>query len=217
MMAVKGTPSASRAGFIDQAPTPSVPVAEPKSPPLTLEQANAVPDGMRAGTLLAAQTQVAQLQKYIQKNLHGAFDPVAAGIMVPRAAETKKRTRDKTRIEESEGGDAHLRGLAESARAKQLKKSQEAAAAAARKVARLEKKVELEESAAARLKAYEQCTPTCTCGVEMCPWAGLILCSVCGDIKKGACRKGACVADKAPLMLTMADPAPVLALPAPAQ
>ena len=88
---------------------------------------------------------------------------------------------------------------------------------AARKVARLEKKSALEASAAAEREAYDKCTPSCTCGVEMCPWAGLILCDVCGDIKKGACRKAACVAAKAPLLLTMAVPVPVLALPAPAQ
>ena len=129
-------------GFVDQAP--SVPDAEPKSPPLTLEQANAVPDGMRAGTLVATQALVAQLQKYIGKNLHASFDPVEAGLMVARTAESRKRVRDKTRIEESEGGDAHLRGLAISARAKQLRKSQEAAAVAERKVARLEKKTALE-------------------------------------------------------------------------
>ena len=51
-------------------------------------------------------------------------------------AEAKKRQRDKTRIEESEGGDATLRGLAVKARAKQLEKKQKAAAVAERKEAR---------------------------------------------------------------------------------
>ena len=85
---------------------------------------------------------------------------------------------------------------------------------AARKVARLEKKGALEASAAAQREAYNKCTPSCTCEVEPCPWAGLILCTICGDIKRGTCRKGACVKAKAPLMLTMAAPAPLPALPA---
>ena len=139
--------------------------------------------------------------------MHAPFDPVAAGIMVPKEAEAKKRTRDKTRIEESEGGDATLRGLAVLARAKQDEKKQKADAVVARKEERALKKAELEASAAAQLEAYNKCTPVCTCGLTPCPQAGLVLCTICKDIKKNVCREAACVAAKAPLMLTMAPEA----------
>ena len=90
-------------------------------------------------------------------------------------------------------------------------------AALARKEERAEKKAELEASAAAQLEAYNKCTPTCMCGLTPCPQAGFVLCTVCKDIKRSECRKAKCVAAKAPLMLTMALPAPVLTLPAPGQ
>eukprot|EP00966_Prymnesium_polylepis_P199800 4630627-Prymnesium_polylepis.1 len=56
---------------------------------------------MEAGSLAAALAQVAALQQYIEEKTHAPFDPVAAGVLTARTAEAKKRTRDKTRIEES--------------------------------------------------------------------------------------------------------------------
>lgn len=199
-----------RSSFVDQPAAAAAPLLSP-APKLTFEQACAVPDGMRSGSLAAAQAQVQQLQKYIEENTHGAFDQVAAGIMVPRAAEVKKRTRDKSRIDESEGGDPHLRGLAGKARAKQLEKKQKADAIAERKEEREESKKQLELKMAADLESYGKCKPSCTCGALPCPWAGLLHCPTCGDIKRGKCRKKACEAAGAPLLLTMQP----LALPAP--
>jgi hypothetical protein len=58
-------------GFVDQ---PAVTggaggaaLATPVPPPLTLEQANAVPEGMEAGSLAAALAQVVALQQYIEE------------------------------------------------------------------------------------------------------------------------------------------------------
>ena len=140
------------------------------------------------------------------------FDPVAAGIMVPRSAEVKKRTRDKSRIDESEGGDATLRGLAAKAREKQIAKEQAAAAIQQKKDEREAKRAQLELEAEERRQLYLNCKPKCTCGLDPCPMAGLVLCGTCGDIKKNVCRKAACVAAAAPLALTMA---PEAAQPAP--
>ena len=147
------------------------------------------------------------LKQYIEQNTHAPFDPVAAGVMQPRAALAPKRVRDKSRIEESEGGDAHLRGLAASARSKQTEKEVHVLGVQARKEERVEKKARLESSAAAQLEAFNACQPVCTCGMVPCPWANMHHCPHCGDIKKTVCRKKAC----GPLLLTMVPPA----LPAP--
>eukprot|EP00966_Prymnesium_polylepis_P322130 7378402-Prymnesium_polylepis.1 len=124
--------------------------------------------------------------------------------MVARTAEVKKRTRDKTRIDESEGGDAHLRALAGSARAKQDAKKLKADGIADRKKEAAEKKATLEASAAARLDAFQACQPACTCGVVPCPWDKMLHCLTCGDIKGAVCRKKACLDAQAPLLLTVA-------------
>lgn len=116
------------------------------------------------------------------------FDPVAAGLLEPKVAEVKKRVRDKTRIDESEGGDAFLR-LAGNARSKQVQKEEAAHAVEQRKQARLEKKEAAEAEAKAQREAFDKCTPACQCGVVPCPQASLQLCATCGDIKKHLCRK----------------------------
>ena len=69
---------------------------------------------------------------------------MAAGLLEPKVAEVKKRVRDKTRIDESEGGDAFLRDLAVFARSQQVQKEEAAHAVEQRKQARLEKKEEAE-------------------------------------------------------------------------
>ena len=79
-----------------------------------------------------------------------AADYVAAGILEPKVAEVKKRVRDKSRIEESEGGHDLLRDLAGGARHKQVARAEHTAAVAARKVARPEKRAEEDEAAAAK-------------------------------------------------------------------
>ena len=192
-----------RSPFIDQPAAAAQLQPAPVKPAITYEQANTVPEGMEPGSLAAAQAQVAALQQYIEENTHSPFDPVAAGVMVARTAEAKKRTRDKTRIDESEGGDAHLRNLAESALEKQQAKKLKADGVAARKEERAEKLAQLETSTAARRQSFESCTPNCTCGEEPCPWAKMHLCLECGDIKGTVCRKKACVEKQAPLLLTM--------------
>eukprot|EP00966_Prymnesium_polylepis_P142681 3294203-Prymnesium_polylepis.2 len=171
----------------------------------------AVPDGMRPGSLAAVTAQRDALLEYIKQNTHAPIDYVKEGILVPKATEIKKRSRSKNRIEESEGGDAHLRGLASSARAKLDKKEAEAQAIQECKEEREVKKARLASSAAADREAFSKCTPKCTCGHVPCPWEGLHLCPTCGDIKKSACRKKACMGSDGPLLLTMRP----LALPAP--
>ena len=121
--------------------------------------------------------------------------------MVPKEAEAKKRTRDKTRIEESEGGDATLRGLAVLARAKQDEKKQKADAVVARKEERALKKAELEASAAAAAattallsklqdlqESYIQEQASCVSkfGCPKCEWEGS---TCCDPDKKESKRK----------------------------
>lgn len=172
-----------------------------------------MPDGVRAGSLAAAQAQVEQLKAYIAQNTHAPPDPVALGLLDPKVAEKKKPTRDKTQIEESEGGDAFLRDLAGSARSKQVRREEHAAGVEARKARRIEEKEEAAVEAKALRAAFDLCQPKCKCGLVPCPQEKLKLCLTCGDIKKTVCRKGPCVAALEPLMLTMregaADGAPL--------
>ena len=87
------------------------------------------------------------------------------------------------------------------------------AAVAARKVARLEKRAEEDEAAAAKRLAFELCQGVCRCGLTPCPQAKLKRCDICGDIKSQVCRKAACLAARAPLLLTtQPQPEPPLQL-----
>jgi len=195
-----------RSSFIDQ-PTasPTPPPARATPPPLTYEEALAPPEGVRAGSLAATQAVNAQLKRYIEQNVHAPLDPVAIGLLEPKAAKKKKGTRDKTQIDESEGGDAFLRDLAGKARSKQVRKEEEAARVESNKRARLEKKEEAEAAATALRMAFDLCKPVCTCGIVPCPQEKMQLCETCGDIKKSICRKAVCVAARGPLLLTMKE------------
>ena len=202
-----------RSSFIDQDPLPALALPAPPTPlTLTFEQALVVPDSVRAGSLAAAQAQVEQLKKYIEQTVHAPPDPVALGLLEPKVAQKKKGTRDKTQIEESEGGDAFLRDLAGSARSKQVRREEEAAGVEARKAARIERKEVADAEAKAARAAFDACTPVCTCGLVPCPQTKLKLCPTCGDIKKTVCRKGPCVAARAPLLLTMREEQPLLTM-----
>ena len=203
-----------RSSFIDQPPAQTQRDA-PTPTALTFDAALQVPDGMRAGSLAAAQAQVEQLKAYIKQTTHAPIDYRAAGLLSPKKAQITKRIRDKTRIDESEGGDAFLRDLAGNARGKQVAREEAAAGVAQRKQARLEKKDEATTAALALRQAFDKCTPVCQCGLTPCPQAKLKLCATCGDMKGQLCRKGPCVAAREPLMLTMREEAAPLALPAP--
>ena len=116
---------------------------------------------MRAGTLAAAQLQVQQLTEALKVRDAAPFDAVAAGLLQPKVATVKKRERDKTRIDESEGGDSHLRGLATKARAKQAAKETHATEVAGRREEREKKKAELAAEREAQVEAYTKCHPKC--------------------------------------------------------
>lgn len=113
-----------------EAPTPHV---------LTYE-ATKTPQGVRSGSLAAANAKVIQMKAYIEQTAHAPIDPVALGLLEPKVAQKKKGTRDKTQIDESEGGDATLRDLATKARSKQVRREEEADGVKQRKEARLEKR-----------------------------------------------------------------------------
>lgn len=81
---------------------------------------------MRSGSAAAERAKVIKMKEYIDQNTHAPFDPVSAGLLEPKQKEPKKHTRDKTRIDESEGGDAFLRDLAGKARSKQVQKEEAA-------------------------------------------------------------------------------------------
>ena len=209
-----------RSSFIDQPATAAVAallaLGEAPTPvPLTYEQALQPPPGVRAGSLAAAQAVNEQLVAYINQNTHAPLDPVALGLLDPKVAVKKKGTRDKTQIEESEGGDAFLRDLAGSARAKQVRKAEAALQVEGRKQARIENKEEAAAAAVAQRAAFDKCKPVCTCGVVPCPQEKMQLCATCKEIKPHACRVRACVAARQPLLLTMREEPP--ALPAPAE
>ena len=67
----------------------------------------------------------------------------------------------------------------------------------ARKEARAKKKADKAEELSRQRAAYEACKAKCVCGKAPCPFAGLVLCTVCGDMKKAECRKQKCKAAKA--------------------
>ena len=175
----------------------------PAAAPLTVEGAMTVPAGMRAGSLAAVTAQRDALLKYIEQSVHAPIDYVKEGILIPKATEIKKRERSKTRIDESEGGDSHLRGLAGKSRTKLDLKEAEEQAKLARREEREAKRARLEMTATANREAYNKCYPVCTCGADPCPWAGMHLCLTCGDIKRSICRKQSCTGSGQPLLLTM--------------
>ena len=84
---------------------------------------------------------------------------------------------------------------------------------AGRRDEREKKRAELAAEREAQVEAYTKCHPKCKCRGKPCPMADMHHCTVCGDVKKGACRKAACLGDL-PLLLTMREP--LLALPGPA-
>ena len=112
-------------------------------------------------------------------------------------AHQKHSVGGKTRIKESEGGSADLRGLAADARTTANSAKAATEGKQARKEARAKKKSEAAEELSRRRGAYEACKAKCVCGKAPCPFAGLVLCTVCGDMKKAECRKQKCKAAKA--------------------
>ena len=208
-----------RSAFVDREGTTAAPQQQARAPPTplpsideALEAAMAIPDSVRAGTLAATQLQVKQLTEALKTREAAPFDAVAAGLLQPKVAAVKKRERDKTRIDESEGGDSHLRNLAAKARFKQATKETHTNEVTARREEREKKKAEVAAEREAQVAAYTKCHPRCKCRIKPCPMAEMHHCTVCGDVKKGVCRKAACQGDQ-PLLLTMREPQ--LALPAP--
>ena len=211
-----------RTGFVDRGPSTAAPLLQERAPPTplpsiaeALEAAMAVPDSMRAGTLAAAQLQVKQLTEALKVRDAAPFDAVAAGLLQPKVAGVKKRERDKTRIDESEGGDAFLRDLAGNARSKQVRREGHRLEVDQRKQARLDAAAAAADAAAAVRLAFDMCHPICTCGTSPCPQAKMQLCATCGVVKPHACRVRACVAARGPLLLTMRDETAALMPPPP--
>ena len=142
------------------------------------------------------------------------------GLMAPKTAEQIKRTRDKTRCEESSGGSAYLRDLHGGAVAKRQKRTAEEAVAAAKRAELAARKAAVAAEAAGRELAWWRHTAhegppapgdACACAEQPCAMAKMMRCAACGDIKRGVCRKAACQ-PVAPLALTFVEPAVPLAL-----
>ena len=140
--------------------------------------------------------------------------------MAPKTAEQIKRTRDKTRCEESSGGSAYLRNLHEGAMAKRQKKAEDEAVAAAKRAELAARKAAVATEAAVREAAWwrhkaHEGPPApgalCACAEQPCAMAKMLRCAACGDIKRGSCRKASCQ-PVAPLALTYVEPAAPLAL-----
>ena len=124
------------------------------------------------------------------------------GVLDPKRPLKPKRTRDQSRIEESEGGSITLRELHVKRLMKEAAKEAAAKETAARKEATADKKRQLQESHAALEAAFDLCSRGCRCGQEPCPMAKKQRCPHCKEIKNGECRKQACRAAAAPLRLT---------------
>lgn len=128
------------------------------------------------------------------------------GILTPKRPLKPKPTRDKTRIDESEGGSITMRGLDEKKQAALAIKDAEAKAIQGRKAVTAAKKAAVCEERAALQVAFELCSESCRCGAEICPMAKKQCCPHCKEIKSGDCRKQACRTAAAPLMLTLNEP-----------
>jgi hypothetical protein len=75
-----------------------------------------------------------------------------------------------------------------------------------RKEARAEKKSAAADELQRRRAEYEACRAQCVCAASPCKFAGLVFCTVCGDVKKKECRKRACVAAKSVTTRVVAGP-----------
>ena len=202
-----------RSTFIDNVATPTTlpRAAQQHDEPLPLisyDEALQVPEALQQDPLAAAQAQIQQLQQYIAQ-LHRPIDYVAAGILEPKVKHAKPRKRDKTRIDESEGGDADLRDLATHASDKQNAREEAARKVEQNKKQRVEAKEEAERQSKEKLAAFQLCQGACQCSTTPCPWVGMKHCATCGDIKANECRKAKCVQARQPLMLTHATPTAV--------
>ena len=215
-----------RSGFIDRVAEIE---PEPAQSPLpSIEAAAKTPDGMRSGSLAAANAKLAAVTALAQKlwtRLAAAEaappDPAKVpGLMAPKTAEQVKRTRDKTRCEESSCGSAYLRDLHGGAVAKKRKRTAEETEAAAKRAELAARKAAVAAEAAGREFALwrhvaHEGPPapgdTCACAEQPCAMAKMVRCGACFDIKRGVCRKAACQ-PVAPLALTYVEPAEPLAL-----
>ena len=206
-----------RSQFVDRAP--AEPVAE-ESPLPSIEEVNKTPPGMESGSLEAERVKrqrLSELASKMQARLAAPLDPAQVpGLMAPREAPLKKRQRDNSRVDMSEGGSATLRQLHQKRQATLAEREAERARIDAKHAAAADKKAAAVAAAEKLKAAFELCAQGCQCGGVPCPMAKMKLCPVCGDIKTQFCRKKACTGAAAPLLLMgPPDEATPLALPAP--
>lgn len=131
------------------------------------------------------------------------------GLLEPKLPLKSMRKRSASRIETSEGGSVTMRGLHDKKRSRLAEEARVAAVAADKRDGREKAKQLRETEAAARLATWQLCKDACVCGKgPACDLVGLMLCTHCGDLKKHACRKQACLQALAPLALTFVPATP---------
>ena len=176
---------------------------DPHSTPISLADALATPLGFHPESTEALKIKLARVTKWAQHLEEVGFDPsLVPGLVQPKEPEKKKRERDRSRVEQSEGGSARLRNLYGKAVEKRQVREKEEEEKEERRKTREEKKRNAEEAEKLLRQQFERCGRGCVCGVDPCPVKGLKMCGVCGEIKQRACGKRACKEAGQPLMLT---------------
>ena len=210
-----------RTNFFDRVHTalaPPEPEPAPEPEPVQELEANLkTPPGMRSKSTAALEHKLKAAMTLVDRlkgDLASPLDPsTVPGLMDPRKPAKPKRARSGTRLQESEGGDASLRGLGASATAKRDAAKAEEERLESMREERAAKKARLEEEKNELDAEFELCFVNrdaegkCQCGPG-CRMAKMIRCSVCKLVKKGKCRVAACQA-ATPLLLTH-NPTPLL-------
>ena len=179
-------------------------------------------EGVRKGSASHLKQVIEDLTAYARRLEAAGFDPASVpGLTEPKPYEVKKRKRDMSRTEVSEGGSATLRKLNESAAAKRAEKEAEQLRLMEVRADRANKK----EAAADQLKAikywYAACKGPngCQCRQDPCCVEKYKYCEYCDSYKMRVCSAPACIAARGPsTALVVAQPQkgrPKPALPPP--
>mmetsp|Transcript_40357 Transcript_40357/g.91425 ORF Transcript_40357/g.91425 Transcript_40357/m.91425 type:complete len:630 (-) Transcript_40357:276-2165(-) len=191
-------------------------VDEPPAPegPQSVDEVLALPPppGVRKGSQDDLKNTIKNLTEYARRLESAKFNPDSIpGLLEPKPHEVKKRKRDQSRVEVSEGGSATLRQLDVSAKRKKSEKEAEQARIDKKKEAREEAKSAAEQARSDLNFWFDMCNGEdgCMCQQDPCCVLALKKCPTCGALKPHLCKVRACVeARKAPALLALEDHSP---------
>jgi hypothetical protein len=146
----------------------------------------------------------------IDAQLERQVGPKESGVLVPKKKQDVKQP-SRARIIDGHGS-ATLSGLLEKVQEKNAEKTAAEDAKAARALQRAEKAAKKDEAYNQLLQGWKKCRDGCGCNTGrgkrkaplrkasdepfVCPYKDLVFCVTCGDIKRTACRKKGCIAER---------------------